>query len=145
MSELDSLALPEAILPHRPPFLYLDEILSCQGQQIVARRFFPASEPFFQGHFPTRPVVPGVILIEGMAQALGYWALCKHPKHWVLLTGVDSAKFTQVVAPESDVIFRVEVLKARRGLVIAQGQCHVADQQVAQAQIKGYLQARDDI
>jgi 3-hydroxymyristoyl/3-hydroxydecanoyl-(acyl carrier protein) dehydratase len=84
-----------------------------------------------------------VILIEALAQTLGYWALRERPEHWVLLTGVDAAKFSQVVQPDEEVVFTVEVLKARRGLVVAQGRCHVGERQVAQAQIKGFLQPRD--
>jgi len=134
---------PEALLPHRPPFLFIDRVSRCEERHVVAHRLFPADEPFFAGHFPTRPVVPGVILIEGLAQTLGYWALRDHPDHWVLLTGVEGAKFSQPVSPGDEVRFMVEIQRARRGLVVAQGSCYVGDQQVARAEIKGFLQPRE--
>lgn len=142
MLDTSALPAPEEVLPHRPPFLFLDEVISCEEERAVAQRRFDETEPFFAGHFPTRPVVPGVILIEALAQTLGYWALRERPDRWVLLTGVDGAKFSQVVEPGDLVTFTVEVLKARRGLVVAQGLCHVGERLVAQAQIKGYLQPR---
>ncbi|MDR0998023.1 MAG: beta-hydroxyacyl-ACP dehydratase, partial [Treponema sp.] len=61
----------EDLLPHRPPFLFVDEIVSAAGDRIVAKRVFTEEEFFFKGHFPQYPVVPGVILVETMAQAGG--------------------------------------------------------------------------
>ena len=133
---------PHEVLPHRAPFLFLDRVSECGELRVVGWRRFTPSEPFFEGHFPERPVVPGVILIEALAQTLGYWALRARPNHWVLLTGVESAKFSQLVEPNDELCFEVSVLKARHGVVIAEGLCSRAGEVVAQAKLKGFLQPR---
>ena len=137
------LAPPDHVIPHRPPFLFLNEVTYCEGQRVVGNYVFSSQDPMFSGHFPRRPLVPGVLLIEGAAQTLAYWALLKHPEHWVLLTGVDRAKWSRTVSPDQPVEYQVEVSRAKMGLVIAQVTVLCEEETVMTALIKGYLQARE--
>ena len=140
------LPLPIEILPHRPPFLFLDEVIECEEDQVVGRRMFTEKDSFFKGHFPNNPLVPGVVLIEALGQTLAYWALRRHPNHWVLLTGVERAKIMKPVRPNEVIEFRVKIIKAKMGLVIAEGSCYRESNktvEVARAQIKGFLQNKE--
>ena len=139
---LESLPDPIDILPHRPPFLFLDRVSMLESSAVVGWRYFGEDEYFFKGHFPQRPVVPGVVLLESMAQALAYWALIEKPDHDVLLTGVDKAKFSKIVSPNTEIRLELDIKKARLGLVVAHGVCYSGELEVAQATIKGYLQSR---
>ena len=137
---------PKEILPHRDPFLFLDTILKCTDQEVVGQRTFTDQESFFKGHFPNNPLVPGVILIEALGQTLAYWALRKHPNHWVLLTGVEKTKIKHSVKPNETIEFRVKIMRTKMGLVVAQGVCYRESDQkeVAQAHIKGFLKAKEE-
>jgi 3-hydroxymyristoyl/3-hydroxydecanoyl-(acyl carrier protein) dehydratase len=135
---------PQDVIPHRPPFLFLDHIVCCEEWRVIGRYRFSSADPMFSGHFPQRPLVPGVLLIEGAAQTLAYWALRQRPEHWVLLTGVDRAKWTSPVTPEQDLEYQVEITRAKMGLVIAQTRVLCEGQVAMTAQIKGYLQARQE-
>ena len=89
MSELPK---PEEVLPHRPPFLFLDRIVELSPTRVVGVRTFRPDEDFFKGHFPGEPIVPGVILIEGLAQTMGYYALYHRKAPRVFLVGIDRAR-----------------------------------------------------
>jgi len=118
--------LPDAIrimelLPHRYPFLLIDKITACQpGQSITALKNVTINEPFFQGHFPGRPVMPGVLIIESMAQAGGVLSHVTvgdvEPKPLYFLAAVNNARFRQTVAPGDQLVVRVDVEKVRRGI-----------------------------
>lgn len=131
---------PIDVLPHRPPFLFLDRMVSCAEKQAVGERTFPASEPFFAGHFPGNPVVPGVILVEGLAQTLAYLALRQTAGGTVLLTGVDGCKIRRPVRPGETVTYQVAVTRARRNMVIAEGKVEVDGAHVLSATLKGFIQ-----
>lgn len=107
----------QAMLPHRYPFLLVDRILELEvDRRIVGIKNVTVNEPFFQGHFPGRPIMPGVLLLEAMAQVGGVLAFKSVPPDGcpvVYLTGVDKAKFRRPVIPGDQLRFEVEVLKRR--------------------------------
>jgi 3-hydroxyacyl-[acyl-carrier-protein] dehydratase len=137
----DRLPPPEAVLPHRAPFLYLDSVLTCTPTEATALRCFTAEEPFFAGHFPGHPVVPGVILIEALAQTLGYLVLRQRPGHGIMLTGVDACRIRRPVVPGETVRFEVALEKVRMGLAVASGRAFVGEALCLEARIQGYLAA----
>src|SRR5262245_65888757 len=102
MSRLDIQAILE-VLPHRYPFLLVDRILEYEKQtRIVGIKNVTINEPFFQGHFPGRPIMPGVLIIEAMTQMGGVLLLRDHDlreKGLVYLVGIDTAKFRRTVVP----------------------------------------------
>jgi len=108
-------------LPHRYPFLLIDKVIDViPGERITALKNVSINEPFFQGHFPHRPVMPGVLIIEAMAQAGGILSHVTHedldPKPLFFLAGVDEARFRRPVGPGDQLIIEVEVDKVSRGM-----------------------------
>jgi beta-hydroxyacyl-ACP dehydratase FabZ len=107
----------QSILPHRYPILLVDRVLEIEPKKrIVAIKNVTINEPFFAGHFPGRPVMPGVLLVEGMAQAGGLLLLQDIPnreKKLVYFMGIEEAKFRRPVVPGDQVRYEVEVLRLR--------------------------------
>ena len=108
-------------LPHRYPFLLIDRVEELiPGQRITATKNVTINEPFFQGHFPHRPVMPGVLIIESMAQAGGVLSHVTHkdldPKPLFFLAGVDEARFRRPVVPGDRLTIEVEVERVSRGM-----------------------------
>lgn len=135
----EPLPAPTEVIPHRPPFLFVDRVLTCDLEAATAERTFPADEPFFAGHFPGDPLVPGVILVEGLAQTLAYLALRQTGGGTVLLTGIEVGKIRRPVRPDETVTYTVRVTRARRQLVIADGEVTVGDERVLTATLKGFV------
>lgn len=133
---------PVDVIPHRAPFLFLDRVTSCEERAATGHYQFSPQDPLFEGHFPERPIVPGVLLAEGAAQLLAYWALLKRPGHWVLLTGIDRAKWSREVIPGDQLTYHVEITRAKLGLVVASARVLCGEEVAMTAQIKGYLQMR---
>ena len=127
-----------SVLPHRPPFLFIDRVVELADDRVVAVRTFQADEPFFLGHFPDRPVVPGVILIEGLAQAMAYHSLFHHPSRQIFLVGIDQARFRSPIGFGVEVTFEVHVGEQRFGLTTGRGEVTTVTQQVASATLLGY-------
>jgi 3-hydroxyacyl-[acyl-carrier-protein] dehydratase len=116
----DTLQIMEA-LPHRYPFLLIDRITSITpGKSITAIKNVTNNEPFFQGHFPARPVMPGVLIIEAMAQAGGVLShetmIDVNPRPLFFLAGVNNARFRQTVLPGDQLTINVEVEHVKRGI-----------------------------
>ena len=126
------------MLPHREPFLFIDRVLQLSDSSIVASRMFRDDEPFFAGHFPGQPIVPGVLLVEGLAQAMAYYALVNRPASRVYLVGIDRARFRSVVTPGTEVTFEVRIGEERFGILTGEGQARVGERRVADATVKGY-------
>ena len=117
---LDAAGIME-ILPHRYPFLLLDRITAyTSGKSITAQKNVSVNEPFFQGHFPGIPVMPGVLVIESMAQAGGVLSHLTlgdvDPKPLFFLAGVSNARFRRPVRPGDQLTVRVDVDKVKRGI-----------------------------
>lgn len=129
----------QSLLPHRYPFLLVDRVIESEpGRRLVAIKNVTINEPFFQGHFPTKPVMPGVLLIEAMAQATGLLAMesAEVPKEAIYyLVGVDKARFKRPVVPGDQLVFEVEVIKNRREIWVFAAEATVDGAMVASAEI----------
>jgi len=139
IAQMDATGIREA-LPHRYPFLMIDRITGgVIGQSIRAVKNVSINEPYFQGHFPGRPVMPGVLIIEAMAQAggvLSYLTLIDlEPKPLFFLAGVESARFRQPVLPGDRLDIRVDVECVRRGIWFYRCEASVDGKQAVSANI----------
>jgi 3-hydroxyacyl-[acyl-carrier-protein] dehydratase len=108
-------------LPHRYPFLMIDRVLEVvPGKSIVAVKNVSANEAYFEGHFPGYPVMPGVLIIEALAQAggvLAYESVTAEERIWILyLAGLEEIRFKQTVRPGDQLVLRVELVKRKRNL-----------------------------
>lgn len=122
------------LLPHRFPFLLVDKIIDIQKDYIVGIKNVTANEPFFQGHFPDEPVMPGVLLVEAMAQAGGIFVLrSMEGKFSTYFMKIDNVKFRKKVVPGDTIIFKVVLTTPiRRGIAEMRGLCYVGDSVVAE-------------
>jgi len=127
----------EKLLPHRAPFLFVDEIVEATNEKIVAKHLFTENEYFFKGHFPEYPVVPGVILVETMAQSGGAGLR----KLGVLgedglffFATVDKVKFRRQVRPGDEVRSEIENLRVSPKMIKQRGKAYVGDEVAAEAE-----------
>ncbi|MBN2573803.1 MAG: 3-hydroxyacyl-ACP dehydratase FabZ [Deltaproteobacteria bacterium] len=134
---MDILAI-QAVLPHRYPFLLVDRVDELGEQKIVARKMVTADEPFFQGHFPGRPIMPGLLILEALAQA---GALLVAPKAGfdpardaIFLMSVDKAKFRRPVVPGDALLLEVVVLRKGSAVWKMRGRALVDNTVVAEAE-----------
>ncbi|WP_447980690.1 3-hydroxyacyl-ACP dehydratase FabZ [Candidatus Nitrospira bockiana] len=136
-----------ATLPHRYPFLLVDRIQELEvGRRIIGLKNVTINEPFFQGHFPGRPIMPGVLIIEAMAQVGGVLAFKSAPPKGnpvVYLTGVDKAKFRKPVVPGDQLRFEIEVLKQRPPFWKMQAKAYVEDHLVCEAEMTAMVTEED--
>ncbi|MCH7519360.1 MAG: 3-hydroxyacyl-ACP dehydratase FabZ [Candidatus Dadabacteria bacterium] len=128
-------------IPHREPFLLVDKVLEFDPySRILAVKTFPAEEEFFKGHFPGYPVVPGVLLVEALAQAAAILIAAslvkdenaKDPEGCYLM-GLDKVKFRKVVNPEDEIQLHVEIVRLRSKIVTFKSSAYVNDSKVAEA------------
>ena len=127
-------------LPHRYPFLLVDRVLEVvPGEKIIALKNVTISEPFFQGHFPDMPVMPGVLIIEAMGQAGGVLVMESLPedRHGALIyfMGMDKVRFRKPVLPGDQLILEVTMIKARSRAVKMAGVATVDGNRVAEAEL----------
>ncbi len=138
MAAMDQGEIQE-LLPHRYPFLLVDRILELEpDRRIVGIKNVTVNEPFFQGHFPGRPVMPGVLLIEAMAQVggvLAFKSITPSGRPVVYLTGIDGAKFRKPVLPGDRLRFEVDLLKKRPPFWKMQAKAFVEDELVCEAEV----------
>jgi 3-hydroxyacyl-[acyl-carrier-protein] dehydratase len=138
-------------LPHRYPFLLLDRVLEFTvNERLTALKNVTINEPFFQGHFPGRPVMPGVLILETMAQATGVLALHGMPEHVAndnsiyYFVGIDKARFRKPVLPGDQLIVEVVQKRKARGVIKADASASVNGVVVAQAEIMGAMRELED-
>jgi 3-hydroxyacyl-[acyl-carrier-protein] dehydratase len=127
------------LLPHRYPFILVDRVLELEpGVRIRALKNVTINEPYFQGHFPGKPVMPGVLILEGMIQAGGLLlteSLSPEIHSQVCFAGVDGARFRVPVIPGDQLIFEVEIAKQRSRVVKISAKAFVGKNRVAEAKL----------
>jgi beta-hydroxyacyl-ACP dehydratase FabZ len=126
------------ILPHRYPFLLVDRIVEMKrGERITGIKNVTINECYFQGHFPEQPVMPGVLIIEAMAQTGGVLLLseAKHKGKLVYFMGIDNARFRKPVVPGDQLKLEVIPIRIRTKTGVMAGKAHVNDTLVAEAQL----------
>ena len=122
------------MLPHRYPFLLIDRVLDyTKGETLTAIKNVTINEPFFPGHFPTRPVMPGVLVVEAMAQACGILTNLTDEtqasdKGVFLFVGIDKARFKRQVEPGDQLRFEVRITRKMRGIWMYQGSAYVGEE-----------------
>src|SRR5689334_10016395 len=146
MPTLDTDAI-RAILPHRYPFLLVDRITEMDEEHVVGLKNVTANEPFFQGHFPEFPVMPGVLVVEAMAQTAGVQVLSTIPDRHnklVFLVSVDNARFRKPVRPGDQLRIEMKVIKRKGTVAKMAGHATVDGVLVAEAEVMCKLQDKDE-
>ena len=133
----------QEILPHRYPFLLVDRILELEtGRRIVGIKNITINEPFFQGHFPGYPIMPGVLIVEALAQVGGLLAYKSHKlsgDQLVFFLGIDKAKFRKPVFPGDQLKLVLEVLRERPPFWRMKGWAYVGEELVCEAELKAMI------
>ena len=128
----------KALLPHRYPFLLVDRVLELvPNEKIIALKNVTVNEEFFNGHFPSKPVMPGVLVIEAMAQTAGIMMLSKeeHKGKIPYFTGIDNARFRKTVVPGDQLIVEVNVIRVKGSVGKVQAVAKVDNQVAAEAEL----------
>lgn len=130
-------------LPHRYPFLMVDRVLELEiGKRAVVLKNVTINEPFFQGHYPHTPIMPGVMIIEAMAQAGGLAAGSSEEELVPLFAAIDKAKFRRVVKPGDQLIITINVIRARSQVVKVDARATVDDELAAEGELTFVLTKR---
>ena len=127
-------------LPHRYPFLLVDRVLETEEKKIVTIKNVTINEPFFQGHFPGEPIMPGVLIVEAMAQSWGILAFHQNPDKTadnadVRFIGIDKCRFRRPVVPGDQVCFELEGISQKRTIWKVRGKAYVDDNLAAEAEL----------
>jgi beta-hydroxyacyl-ACP dehydratase FabZ len=138
----------QEVLPHRYPFLLVDRILEMEiGKRVVGIKNVTINEPFFVGHFPGHPIMPGVLLLEGMAQVGGFLLMrslnAQGERKVLYFTGIDRARFRRPVVPGDQVRFEVEFLQLRREFCRMKGEATVDGELAVEAELSAVAVDRD--
>lgn len=144
--ELDISQVME-LLPHRYPFLLIDRVVEIEpGQSLSAIKNVTINEPFFQGHFPDQPIMPGVLILEAMAQATGLLAFAdmgeEHESKLYMLVGIDKSRFRGQVVPGDQLVLNISLKRNMRGIGMFSCQALVAGEVVAEAEMMCSAQER---
>jgi len=129
------------LLPHRFPFLLVDKVIDITHDYVVGIKNVTVNEPYFQGHFPETPVMPGVLIIESMAQCGGLFVLHNYKEHYMTyLIKVDNVKFRRFVQPGDTMVLKVSLLtEVRRGVARLKGLCFVGDKLCAEGEFMAQM------
>jgi 3-hydroxyacyl-[acyl-carrier-protein] dehydratase len=136
------------LIPHRYPFLLVDRIEELEpGARAVGVKNVTQNEPFFQGHFPDYPVMPGVLIIEAMAQvgAVGVMAGGEHADKLALFAGIDGVRFRRQVLPGDILRMEVEIVKLKGSVGRGKGRATVNGQRVCEAELMFAFAAKGDV
>jgi 3-hydroxyacyl-[acyl-carrier-protein] dehydratase len=129
------------LLPHRYPFLLVDKVLELEpSARILALKNVTINEPFFQGHFPNRPVMPGVLMLEALAQAAGLLAFAsagveRDENTVYYFVGIDGARFKRVVEPGDQLLLEVQQLRSKGGIVKFAAKARVGEELAVEAEL----------
>lgn len=130
-------------LPHRYPFLLVDRVLEMDSESITAIKNVTMNEPFFQGHFPSYPVMPGVLIIEAMAQVAGIHTISTAevvPENAIFFfMGVDGVKFRRQVVPGDQLVMKIQVIKKKKDLVKVKAEAFVDDQLACEGELTAIM------
>ncbi len=133
-------------IPHRYPFLLVDKIIEMEkGKRVIGIKNVSTNEPFFEGHFPKFPVMPGVLIIEGMAQTACVFAsveMEKNSESIAYFMGIDKAKFRKPVVPGDQLRFELDVIKRRGTIYRFRGNAFVEGKLVAEAEVMAMLESK---
>jgi 3-hydroxyacyl-[acyl-carrier-protein] dehydratase len=135
------------LLPHRYPMLLVDRIVEMDAERIVGIKNVTHNEPFFQGHFPDFPVMPGVLIVEAMAQAAGVLVLASIPDRaskLVLLVAIESARFRRPVVPGDTLRMEMAVVKRKASVAKFAGRATVDGKVVAEVEVMCKLADKDE-
>jgi beta-hydroxyacyl-ACP dehydratase FabZ len=130
------------VLPHRYPFLLLDRVLEIEDKRIRAIKNVTFNEPFFNGHFPGQPVMPGVLVVEALAQAGGYLLFSQVEDRGgklIYFSGIDNCRFRRPVVPGDQLVFEVEVVAVRRTFAKIHGRALVDGEVVCEADMMSVM------
>jgi 3-hydroxyacyl-[acyl-carrier-protein] dehydratase len=135
------------IIPHRYPFLLVDRIESLEaGEEIVGIKNVSINEPFFVGHFPGNPIMPGVLIVEAMAQVGGILAFHSSPKEWagslVYFMGIDKVRFRKPVVPGDQLRLKLTTIRQKKRIFKMRGEAYVEDTLVAEAELMAAIEKK---
>ena len=132
-----------SLIPHRPPFLFVDECeIIDKGKKGIAYKTFNEDEYFFEGHFPNNPIVPGVVIVEAMAQTAGVVVsqnLSNSKDHSVLFMSINKAKFRKPVLPNHKITFKVEIINNIKNVYKFSGKAFHKDSLVAESEFSAMI------
>jgi len=130
------------VLPHRYPFLLVDRVLEIEERRVRAIKNVTFNEPFFNGHFPGQPVMPGVLVVEALAQAGGYLLFSQvedREGKLIYFSGIDNCRFRKPVVPGDQLVFEVEVVAVRRTFAKIHGRALVDGEVVCEADLMSVM------